>query len=180
MVVREGKAFLVDQVFARWELYCASSSALPDTWVMLAARVRDQLLDARDQCNGDLDDLVRLSGVRSISPRTVLMMRRAGLQPPVIMHCMCPDAASCSTSACVCRQNNRKCTAHCHPVSMTCGNCNATVKAYDTLGFPPPAAATVSHKKGTSSSPNVDAVCSWMTGHRSQVLPSVQRSKCRG
>ncbi len=48
---------------------------------------------------------------------------------------------------------------------MTCANCNATVKAYDTLGFPPPAPATVPHKKGvSSSSPPIDGVCCSMTG----------------
>ncbi len=36
---------------------------------------------------------------------------------------------------------------------MTCANCNASVKEYDTLGFAPPAPATVAHRKGACSSP---------------------------
>jgi hypothetical protein len=136
------------QVFCRWELYCSEAAYMPQAWLHLAARVRDQIAAVR-QTKSSLKDLLMHCGVRAVSPRTVLMMRRAGLQSPVVLHCMCVDAASCSDAAlCVCRREQRKCTAHCHPVSRACANCDSSVRAYDTVGFPPPRPAKTSHKKG--------------------------------
>jgi hypothetical protein len=141
-------AFMVNQIFFRWELYPMPAAMLPQAWLDLAALVRGKLAQCAATRRSMLD-IVHQCGIRNISPRTVLMMRRAGLQPAVVLHCMCANAASCAKSdTCVCRRANRKCSAHCHPVSMICGNCDATVKAYDTLGFHLPTAPKVSHKKG--------------------------------
>ncbi len=65
MVVREAKAFLVNHVFCRWELYCLDSAMLLKPWRNLVVLVCNQIAKAHVQF-ASMEDLIRHSGTCSI------------------------------------------------------------------------------------------------------------------
>ena len=71
---------------------------------------------------------------RKISPRTVMMLRRAGLQAPRRFRCLCAGPAVCGTANCPCFQRGAKCNAHCHATAFACQLCPEP-RLHPTLGF---------------------------------------------
>ncbi len=121
------------QVFQRWELYPLAEALIPPAWpVVIEACVTTFRTAFGD--GEKIRTVLGKSSYRHITPRTVMMLRRSGLQAPRRFRCLCAAPGQCGTAGCPCFERGAKCNAHCHATSFACSQC-VEPKIHPTLGF---------------------------------------------